>query len=168
VPETEVNDLTNNIVRNFLQSKPGVASTNPFGSKSRQVTVDIDPAALLARGLTPSDLVDAMAVQNLILPTGTIKVGSTEYDVTLNGAIAAIPRIGDIPVRTANGTTTLIRDVANVATARRRRPPSHARTANAAFLLPFSKGARYRRWTSSITLSRSSRKCWRRCPKASI
>jgi len=114
VPETEVNDLTNNIVRNFLQSKPGVASTNPFGSKSRQVTVDIDPAALLARGLTPSDLVDAMAVQNLILPTGTIKVGSTEYDVTLNGAIAAIPRIGDIPVRTANGTTTLIRDVANV------------------------------------------------------
>ncbi|MGZ4978441.1 MAG: efflux RND transporter permease subunit [Methylobacter sp.] len=114
VPETEVNDLVNNIVRNALQSKPGVAVTNPFGSKSRQVTVDIDPSALLARGLTPADLVDAMAVQNLILPTGTIKVGSTEYDVTLNGAIAAIPRIGDIPVRTDNGTTTLIRDVANV------------------------------------------------------
>ncbi|MEI6069270.1 MAG: efflux RND transporter permease subunit [Methylococcaceae bacterium] len=55
-----------------------------------------------------------MAVQNLILPTGTIKVGSTEYDVTLNGAIASIPRIGDIPVRTVNGTTTLIRDVANI------------------------------------------------------
>jgi len=114
VPETEVNDLVNNIVRNALQSKPGVAVTNPFGSKSRQVTVDIDPSALLARGLTPADLVDAMAVQNLILPTGTIKVGSTEYDVTLNGAIAAIPRIGDIPVRTDNGATTLIRDVADV------------------------------------------------------
>jgi multidrug efflux pump subunit AcrB len=114
VPETEVNDLTNNIVRTALQSKPGVAVTNPFGSKSRQVTVDIDPSALLARGLTPVDLVDAMAVQNLILPTGTIKVGSTEYDVTLNGAIATISRIGDIPVRTVNGTTTLIRDVANV------------------------------------------------------
>jgi multidrug efflux pump subunit AcrB len=114
VPETEVNDLTNNIVRTALQSKPGVAVTNPFGSKSRQVTVDIDSSALLARGLTPADLVDAMAVQNLILPTGTIKVGSNEYDVTLNGAIAAISRIGDIPVRTVNGTTTLIRDVANV------------------------------------------------------
>ncbi len=114
VPETEVNDLVNNIVRNALQSKPGVAVTNPFGSKSRQVTIDIDPHALLSRGLSPADLVDAMAEQNLILPTGTIKVGSTEYDVTLNGAIAAIPRIGDIPVRTANGTTTLIRDVANV------------------------------------------------------
>jgi multidrug efflux pump subunit AcrB len=114
VPETEVNDLTNNIVRNALQSKPGVAVTNPFGSKSRQVTVDINPAALIARGLTPSDLVDAMAQQNLILPTGTIKVGSTEYDVILNGAIASIPRIGDIPVRTVNGATTLIRDVANI------------------------------------------------------
>lgn len=114
VPETEVNDLTNNIVRTALQSKPGVAVTNPFGSKSRQITADIDLSALLARGLTPADLVDAMAVQNLILPTGTIKIGSTEYDVTLNGAISAIPRIGDIPVRTANGTTTLIRDVANL------------------------------------------------------
>lgn len=114
VPETEVNDLTNNIVRNSLQSKRGVALTSPFGSKGRQVTVDINPVALHARGLTPTDLVDAMAEQNLILPTGTIKVGSTEYDVTLNGAIAAIPSIADIPVRTANGTTTLIRDVANV------------------------------------------------------
>ncbi len=114
VPETEVNDLVGNIVRNALQSKPGVAVTFPYGSKSRQVTVDIDAPALSARGLAPDDLVNAMADQNLILPTGTIKVGPTEYDVTLNGSIAAIPRIGDIPVRTHNGTTTLIRDVANV------------------------------------------------------
>ncbi len=112
VPETEVNDLTNNIVRNALQAMPGLSVTSPFGSKGRQVTVDINPAALTARGLTPSDLVDAMAVHNLILPTGTIKVGSTEYDVTLNGAIASIPRIGDIPVRTVNGITTFVRDVA--------------------------------------------------------
>ena len=112
VPETEVNDLTNNIVRNALQSKPGISVTNPFGSKGRQVTVDINPAALTARGLTPADLVDVMAVHNLILPTGTIKVGSTEYDVTLNGAIASIAKIGDIPVRTVNGATTFIRDVA--------------------------------------------------------
>jgi len=111
VPETEVNDLTNNVVRTVLQAKRGVSMTSPFGSKYRQITVDIDPTALLARGLSPDDLVDAMAVQNLIVPTGTIKIGSTEYDVTLNGSIASIPRIGDIPVRTANGATTLIRDV---------------------------------------------------------
>jgi len=114
VPETEVNDLVNNNVRTALQSKRGVAVTNPFGSKSRQVTVDIDAQALHARGLTPADLVDAMAEQNLILPTGTIKIGSTEYDVTLNGAIDAVKNIGDIPVQTVNGSTTLIRDVANV------------------------------------------------------
>jgi len=114
VPETEVNDLTNNIVRTELQSKRGVAVTNPFGSKSRQITVDTDVPALLARGLTPTDLSDALAEQNLILPTGTIKIGSTEYDVTLNGAIAAIPRLGELPVRTDHGATTLIRDVAIV------------------------------------------------------
>jgi multidrug efflux pump subunit AcrB len=114
VPETEVNDLTNLIVRNTLQSKRGVAVTSPFGSKSRQVTVDVDPTALLARGLSPTDLTDALARQNLIVPTGTLKIGGTEYDVTLNAAIAAIPRVGDLPVRTVNGATTLIRDVANV------------------------------------------------------
>ncbi|QSA96451.1 efflux RND transporter permease subunit [Methylococcus sp. EFPC2] len=114
VPETDVNDYTNNVVRNVLQAKRGVSSTAPFGSKYRQVTVDVDPPSLLARGLAPVDLVDALAVQNLILPTGTIKIGSTEYDVTLNGSIAAIPRLADIPVRTVNGITTLVRDIANV------------------------------------------------------
>jgi multidrug efflux pump subunit AcrB len=114
VPETDVNDYTNNVVRNALQAKRGVAVTSPFGSKSRQVTVDIDPPALLARGLTPADLNDAMGAQNLIVPTGTIKIGATEYDVTLNASIAAIPRVGDLPIRTVNGATTLIRDVANV------------------------------------------------------
>ncbi|WP_045226750.1 efflux RND transporter permease subunit [Methyloterricola oryzae] len=114
VPETEVNDLTNNIVRNVLQAKRGVALTSPYGSKGRQVTLNVDPTSLLARGLAPADLVDAMAEQNLILPTGTLKIGSTEYDVTLNGSIAAIPRLGELPVRTMQGTTTLVKDVANV------------------------------------------------------
>jgi CzcA family heavy metal efflux pump len=114
VPETEVNDLTGNIVRNMLQAKPGVAMTYPFGGKSRQITVDTDVPALLARGMTPTDLSNALAEQNLILPTGTIKIGSTEYDVTLNGAVAAIPRLADLPVRTDHGATTLVRDVANV------------------------------------------------------
>ncbi|MCQ8106214.1 efflux RND transporter permease subunit [Methylomonas sp. SURF-2] len=114
VPETDVNDYTNNIVRSTLQAKRGVAQTNPFGSKSRQITVDVDPMALLARGLAPSDLSDALGAQNLILPTGTIKIGSNEYDVTLNGAVASIPRLGDIPVKSANGVTTLIGDVALV------------------------------------------------------
>jgi multidrug efflux pump subunit AcrB len=114
VPETEVNDLTGNLIRPMLQAKRGVAMTYPFGGKSRQITVDTDVPALLARGLTPTDLSNTLAEQNLILPTGTVKIGPTEYNVTLNGAIAAIPRLGELPVRTEGGATTLIRDVANV------------------------------------------------------
>lgn len=114
VPETEVNDYVNNVVRNVLQSKRGVAVTSPFGSKSRQVTVDVDPSALLARGLTPADLSEALGAQNLIVPTGTLKIGATEYDVTLNASVPTIAKVGELPVRTVNGATALIRDVANV------------------------------------------------------
>lgn len=114
VPETDVNDLVNNIARTALQSRRGVAMTNPFGAKNRQITLDVDAPALLARGLSPADLSETLAAQNLILPTGTVKLGSNEYDVTLNGAIASIPRLADLPVRTVNGATTLVRDVATV------------------------------------------------------
>lgn len=114
VPETEVNDYVNNIVRTELQSKCGVAMTNPFGAKSRQITLDVNAPALIARGLSPSDLSNALAEQNLILPTGSVKVGSNEFDVTLNGAVTAIPRLADLPVRTVDGATTLVRDVATV------------------------------------------------------
>ena len=114
VPETDVNDFTNNIIRTALQSRPGVAMTNPFGAKSRQITLDTDVPALMARGLSPADLSNALAEQNMILPTGTVKIGSNEYDVLLNGAIAAIPRLAELPVRTENGVTTQVRDVATV------------------------------------------------------
>jgi multidrug efflux pump subunit AcrB len=114
VPETEINDLNGSVIRNVLQSRRGVAVTYPYGGKGRQVTVDVDPLALLSRGLTPVDLVDALAAQNLILPTGTLKVGPVEYDVTLNGAVPSIARIGELPVRTLNGVTTLLRDVAQI------------------------------------------------------
>lgn len=114
VPETEINDLVEKNVRSMMQSKRGVAVTRPYGGKSRQIAIDIDPAALLARGLTAADLVNAMGEQNLILPTGSIKIGDSEYDVTLNGAIANIASIGDIPVKTINGNTLLIKDVATV------------------------------------------------------
>jgi multidrug efflux pump subunit AcrB len=114
VPETEVADQVNNTIRPLLQSKKGVSITRPYGTKDRQVSVDINTPALLARGLTPADLVNAMAAQNLILPTGSIKIGGGEYDVGLNGAIPSIARFGEIPVRSANGNTILLRDVATV------------------------------------------------------
>ncbi len=114
VPETEVNDLVNNILRTELQAKRGLSMTNPFGAKSRQITLDIDAPALIARGLSATDLSDTLVAQNLILPTGSIKVGGNEYDVILNGAVASIPKLADLPVKTDNGVTTLVGDVALV------------------------------------------------------
>lgn len=114
IPETEVADLSGNVLRNTLQSKKGLSMTRPYGTKDRQVSVDLDSTALLARGLSPVDLVNTMAAQNLILPTGTIKLGDMELDVTLNGSIAKIASIADLPVNTTNGNTIFMRDVAQV------------------------------------------------------
>ena len=114
VPETEVADLSGNVLRNVLQSKKGLSLTRPYGTKDRQISVDLDSTALLARGLSPVDLVNTMAAQNLILPTGTIKLGDTELDVTLNGSITKIATIADLPVITTNGNTIFMRDVAQV------------------------------------------------------
>lgn len=114
VSQAEIGDLVNLVVRPILQSKKGVAMTYPYGASSRQVSVDIDNQALLGQGLTPADLVGALGSQNLILPTGAMKLGESEYDIALNGAVPSIAGIGDIPVRTVNGHTVLLRDVANV------------------------------------------------------
>ncbi|RTL53145.1 MAG: efflux RND transporter permease subunit, partial [Rhodocyclaceae bacterium] len=112
--DTELGDLAGTVIRPLITSKKGVSLTYPYGAKGRQVSVDLDSQALLANNLTPADIVAAMGNQNLILPTGTIKLGGSEYEVSLNGAIASIPRIGEIPLRTINGRTILLRDVANV------------------------------------------------------
>jgi CzcA family heavy metal efflux pump len=114
VPFAEIGDLVGNVVRPTLQAKKGVAMTYPYGTSSRQVSVDIDAPALYSRGLTPTDLVTAIGAQNLILPTGSMKLGEREYDIGLNGAIASIPKIAEIPVRTRDGTTVLVGDVAQV------------------------------------------------------
>lgn len=114
IPETEVADLSGNVLRNVLQSKKGLALTRPYGTKDRQISVDLDSTALLADGLSPVDLVNTMAAQNMILPTGSIKLGDTELDVTLNGSIAKIASIADLPVTTINGNTIFVRDVAQV------------------------------------------------------
>lgn len=114
VPFAEIGDLVGNVVRPTLQAKKGLAMTYPYGASSRQVSVDIDGPALFARGLTASDLVSAIGAQNLILPTGTMKLGEREYDIGLNGAIASIAKIAEVPVRTRDGGTVLVGDVAQV------------------------------------------------------
>jgi len=114
LPEQTVFDAAINTLRPQLVTIPGVAIPFPYGGKNRLISVDLDMQALQARGLAPADVVNAINVQNLILPSGTAKIGSTEYTVRMNGSPEAIAGLNDLPVRTAGGTTTYLRDVAFV------------------------------------------------------
>ena len=112
--EQNLGDLALNILRPQLVSVAGAAVPYPYGGKTRQVQIDIDPAALQARGLSAADVANALAAQNLITPVGTQKIGAFEYTLQLNNAPSELKQLGDLPVKTVNGTTIYIRDVAHV------------------------------------------------------
>jgi multidrug efflux pump subunit AcrB len=112
--EQQLNDLGNNQIRPQLATVPGASLPIPYGGKVRQVMVDIDSNRLLSRGLTPSDVVNAVNAQNVILPSGTAKMGRTEYNIELNATPEAIAALNNIPIKTVNGGTIFMRDVANV------------------------------------------------------
>jgi CzcA family heavy metal efflux pump len=112
--EQQLNDLGLNFIRPQLTSIPGTAIPYPYGGKQRQVQVDLNTAALQANGLSPLDVVNAISAQNLILPTGTAKIGSLEYNVDMNGSPATIKELNDLPIKTVGTNTIYIRDVAFV------------------------------------------------------
>jgi multidrug efflux pump subunit AcrB len=101
-------------VRQELAPVPGVTLPTPAGGKYRQIMVDIDPDKLLSRGLTPLDIVNAVNTQNLTLPSGTAKIGNTQYTVRTNATPASIDDLNMMPVKFANGATVLLKDVAQV------------------------------------------------------
>src|SRR4051794_4711171 len=114
LPEQSLFDAAVNTLRPQLITIPGVAVPFPYGGKNRLISVDLDMQQLQARGLAPADVVNALNLQNLILPSGTAKFGETEYTVKMNGSPEAIAGLNDLPVRTTGGTTTYLRDVAYV------------------------------------------------------
>jgi len=101
-------------VRQQLAPVPGVTLPTPAGGKYRQIMVDIDPDKLLSRGLTPLDIVNAVNTQNLTLPSGTAKIGNTQYTVRTNATPASINDLNMMPVKFANGATIFLKDVAQV------------------------------------------------------
>jgi multidrug efflux pump subunit AcrB len=101
-------------VRQELAPVPGVTLPTPAGGKYRQIMVDIEPDKLLSRGLTPLDIVNAVNTQNLTLPSGTAKIGDTQYTVRTNATPASINDLNMMPVKFANGATILLKDVAQV------------------------------------------------------
>ena len=112
--EQQLFDFGVNFVRADIATVPGAQIPWPYGGKQRQVMVDIDPNRLYGLGLSPRDVNNALGLGNVILPSGTAKIGSNEYPVVINSSPEMLEEIGNIPIRTVRGTTVYIRDVASV------------------------------------------------------
>ena len=112
--EQQLSDYGVNFIRTQLATVQGASIPFPYGGKTRQIQVDIDDAALQAKGLSPSDVVNAIGVQSLILPSGTAKIGGLEYQVETNSSPTTIEELNDLPVKSVNGATIYVHDVAHV------------------------------------------------------
>ncbi len=112
--EQEIFDASVNQIRVSLVTVQGAAIPYPYGGKQRLVSIDLDLKALQSRNLSPQDVVAAISAQNLVLPSGTAKIGSTEYDLALNTSPKLLDELNDLPIRTVNGAVIYVRDVAQV------------------------------------------------------
>ena len=112
--EQQLFDYATNFIRTQLITIPGVAIPWPYGGKQRQIQVDINTPALQAKHLAPVDVVNAISAQNLILPMGTAKLGALEYQVQMNASPKTVAELNDLPIKTVDGTTIYIHDVAHV------------------------------------------------------
>jgi multidrug efflux pump subunit AcrB len=112
--EQQLNDLAQNTIRTQLATIEGAQAPFPFGGKPRQIQVDLDLHALQAKGLSPVDVVNAVSAQNLIVPSGTMKIDRFEYAVETNSAPSVVNDLNNLPIKTMNGAVIYIRDVAHV------------------------------------------------------
>ncbi len=112
--EKQIYDTAQNFIRPALATVPGAATPSPYGGKIRQIQIDLDPQALQSKGLSPQDVETAISNQNLIIPAGTAKVGDFEYTVALNDSPTAFEELNNLPIKTVNGATIYVRDVAHV------------------------------------------------------
>ena len=114
LPDQVLFDLGQNFLRTQLATVQGAATPYPYGGKIRQVQVDLNMPQLEQYGLSPSDIVSAIDAQNVITPSGTTKIGLLEYQVEMNSAPRTIADLNDIPIKTVNGATIYMRDVAHI------------------------------------------------------
>ncbi|HET9620696.1 MAG TPA: efflux RND transporter permease subunit [Kofleriaceae bacterium] len=112
--EQQLFDYGVNFIRNDIATIPGAVVPYPYGGKQRQIMVDIDPARLHGLGLSPRDVNSALAVQNVILPSGTAKIGTQEYPIVVSASPETLAELAALPIKTVNGRTIYMRDVANV------------------------------------------------------
>src|SRR5690242_4125504 len=112
--EQQVYDLGTNFLRTGLATVQGAQLPLPVGGKVREVVVDLDLQKLFAWGLSPADVSAAVGLQNVILPSGTAKIGTLEYPILLNGSPSAVDALNELPIKTINGSIVHLRDVAHV------------------------------------------------------
>jgi multidrug efflux pump subunit AcrB len=112
--EQQLFDMGVNFVRADIATVPGAQIPYPYGGKQRQVMIDLDPQRLYAWGLSPRDVNNALGLGNVVLPSGTAKIGAAEYPIVLNSSPELIDEIGAIPIKAVRGTPVYIRDVSNV------------------------------------------------------
>ena len=112
--EADLYDLGLNFVRTQLATVQGAQVPAPYGGKARQIMVDLDLGQLYSKGLSPTDVVQALTAQNLILPAGTAKVGTTDYIVRTNASPTVLAQLNDVPIKSNNGAIVYMRDVAQV------------------------------------------------------
>ena len=112
--EQEIYDLGQNFIRTPLATIQGCAVPSPYGGKTRMVMVDLNPDALYSRGLSPTDVSNALGNQNLILPAGTAKIGDRDYQIKVNSSPRILSEINALPMKVVNGATVFLGDVAQV------------------------------------------------------
>ena len=112
--EQQLNDLAMNFVRTQIVTVPGAVVPAPYGGKLRQIMVNLDPRRMQARGLSSTDVLNAVASQNLILPSGTAKIGQDEYEIRLNASLRTVAALNDLPIKQVGESTIYLHDVATV------------------------------------------------------
>jgi CzcA family heavy metal efflux pump len=112
--EAQLNDYATNFIRTQLITVPGAVVPSPYGGKQRQININMDQSAMESKGIAPGDVLGALAQQNVVMPSGTVKIGQSEYDVRTNGSPRTVEALANIPLKQVNGTTIYLRDVASV------------------------------------------------------
>ncbi len=112
--EAELNDVGLNFLRTQLVTVPGASIPYPYGGRQRQVMVDLDTRLLQSKGISPADVVTAIGQQNVVVPSGTAKIGPFEYDVATNASPRTVAELNDLPVKVVGNSTIYLRDVAHV------------------------------------------------------
>jgi multidrug efflux pump subunit AcrB len=112
--EQRINDLGTNFLRTQLVTVPGAVVPLPYGGKQRQVMINLVPQLMRAKGVSPTDVLNAVTSQNLVLPSGTAKIGEFEYDTSINASPRTIQELNDLPIKVAANAVIYLRDVATV------------------------------------------------------